>query len=155
MAGYGNNFMEPQVVNMNGLSAYDQLARQGQGTSYVGQGQAMPGNNVGAGGIAGMNNNATGNSDGMGLGMNLGTARLALGGLQTIANIWAANRAYKLQKEQFAFEKDVTETNLMNSIQSYNTALGDRSYARAHMEGRDRGSAEQYTEENRMRRNHG
>lgn len=68
------------------------------------------------------------------LGMNTGTMSLALGGLQTIGGLWAAFEQNKLAKKQFEFQKNVTNANMANQIQSYNTTLGDRIHARAYTE---------------------
>lgn len=89
---------------------------------------------------------------GAGLGMNIGTAQLGLGGLQALMGMFGASKANKLAKDQFKFTKDVTNTNLANQIQSYNTALTDRSNTRAVMEGRDQSSSDKYIEQNRLRR---
>lgn len=90
--------------------------------------------------------------EGTGLGMNVGTGQLALGGLQTLGNLYGSHQANKLAKDQFKFTKDVTNTNLTNQIQSYNTALADRSRARGAMEGQDQSSVEQYIDQNKLRR---
>lgn len=68
-------------------------------------------------------------------GMNMPTLKLGLQGLSSLAGIWAANKGLKQAKEQFEFEKGVTNTNLNNSIKSYNTALDDRINARAAQQG--------------------
>lgn len=68
-------------------------------------------------------------------GMNMPTLQLGLQGLSSLAGIWAANKGLKQAKEQFEFEKGVTNTNLNNSIKSYNTALDDRINARAAQQG--------------------
>lgn len=101
---------------------------------------------AGANGLQAANPNATG------LGMNIGTAQLGLGGLQALAGIWGSHQANKLAKDQFKFTKDITNTNLANQIQSYNTALSDRSNTRAVMEGRDQASAQAYVDQNKLRR---
>ena len=82
-------------------------------------------------------------------GWNMDTAKLALGGLQTLGNLWMGARALKMAKEQFNYQKGVTETNLVNSIQSYNTALTDRAMNRADAINSGRASAEAYVDENK------
>lgn len=91
------------------------------------------------------------------LGFNLGTAGAVVGGLQTIGNLWGAWEANKLAKKQFAFQKDITETNLANQIMSYNTALNDRIRSRAYTEqgqagGLTQAQAEQYIQDNQLSR---
>ena len=87
-----------------------------------------------------------------GIGFNLPTANLALGGIQTIGNLWNAWEQRKLAQEQFKFQKGVTETNLKNQIASYNTTLEDRSRSRAHTEGQDQATADAYVSKNRLSR---
>lgn len=87
---------------------------------------------------------------GTGLGMNLGTAQLALGGLGTIGNLWMAFNAQKLAKEQFSFQKGITNTNLANQIQSYNTSLADKINSRVAQEGGDASQAQAYVDNNKL-----
>jgi len=79
-------------------------------------------------------------------------AGLALGGIATIGGLYNAFQQNKLAQKQFKHTRDVTNTNLTNQIQSYNTALEDRSRNRAHMEGRTQESADAYVEQHRARR---
>ena len=103
----------------------------------------MGGSGVSGGWYNGINLNGMGSNTGGAyrppgggpLGMNLDTASLALGGLQSLGNLWQAWEANKLAKEQFKFNKGFATTNLANSIQSYNTTLEDRTRARAFTEG--------------------
>lgn len=84
------------------------------------------------------------------LGWNVGTGQLALGGIQAGFNIWNSMQAQDLAKKTFAFNKDIANTNLNNSIRSYNTALEDRAASReAYTSGRFDDS---YVERNRARR---
>jgi hypothetical protein len=85
-----------------------------------------------------------------GLGFNLDTANLALGGLQSLGNLWQAWEANKLAKEQFKFQKGFSQTNLANSIQSYNTTLEDRTRSRAFTEGQSPEQAQMYIDKNRL-----
>lgn len=82
-------------------------------------------------------------------GWNMDTAKLALGGLQTLGNLWMGARAMKMARDQFNYQKGVTETNLVNSIQSYNTALQDRANNRADATNASQASADAYVEANR------
>lgn len=94
---------------------------------------------------------APGTSAATPLGMNLGTANLVLGGIGTIGNLWAAFQAQKLAKEQFNFQKGVTNTNLANQIQSYNTSLSDRIVARGYMQGDSQETVDKYIADNSLR----
>lgn len=70
-----------------------------------------------------------------GFGFNIPTAQLALGGFNSLGNIWGALQAQKLARDNFNFTRDVTNTNLTNSIQAYNTALTDKITSRAKTQG--------------------
>lgn len=86
-----------------------------------------------------------------GLGFNVPTAQLALSGLGAIGNIMSAFNAQKMAKKQFEYQKGITDTNLANSIQSYNTTLADRGRARAAMEGQSPQEAAAYIAQNSLR----
>lgn len=81
-----------------------------------------------------------------------GMARLGLGAIGTIGGLMNSRNMMSLARDQFKHARDVTNTNLTNQIQSYNTALADRARTRAAMEGRDMESANRYVEENKLRR---
>lgn len=145
-------------MNPDDLNTFAQLAIQKQftpitnlnpvaggvaGVGSMGLGMGQGGINTGYGG----NNNSLST----GLGWNIGTGQLALGGIQALGNLWSAWNAQKMAKEQFNYQKGITETNLTNQIQSYNTTLSDRINARAFTEGRPDGYAEQYLAENQLR----
>lgn len=87
-----------------------------------------------------------------GFGMNVGTGQLALGGLQSLAGIFNSLQANKLANQQFKFTKDVTNTNLNNSIQSYNTALSDRANSRYFTQNQSQDDANAYIANNRLSR---
>lgn len=87
---------------------------------------------------------------GTGLGFNLGTTNLVLGGIGTIGNLWMAYQAQKLAKEQFAFQKDITNANFANQLQSYNTTLTDKINSRTAQEGGDTADAQAYVDNNKL-----
>lgn len=89
------------------------------------------------------------NSD-SGLGFNMPTLGLAIQGLSALGNFYQGLQANKLAKKQFNFQKEFANTNLNNQMQSYNTALTDRAYARASMDSNF--DPEKYIEENRLTR---
>lgn len=94
----------------------------------------------------------TGALAGTGFGLNMNTLQGGLGGLQTIGSLWNAFNANSLARKQFNFTKDITNTNLNNSIQSYNTALADRARARAVMEGQTASERDAYIAANSLSR---
>lgn len=128
----------------NPTGAYLQGAASGyqapQGITGPGVGQQV------APQVSGINNNLS-----TPLGMNLGTGQLVLGGIGTIGNLWSAWQTQKLAKEQFNYQKGITDTNLANQIQSYNTALSDRINSRGFTQGDSQSTIDQYIEENSMR----
>lgn len=85
-----------------------------------------------------------------GLGFNMPTLGLAIQGLSALGNFYQGLQANKLARKQFNFQKDFANTNLNNQMQSYNTALTDRAYARASMDSNF--NPEKYIEENRLTR---
>lgn len=91
-------------------------------------------------------------SVGSGLGFNVGTGQLLLGGLQTIGSLWNAFESRKLAKEQLAFTKEITNANLNNQIKAYNTTLADRGRSRAYTEGQDSATAQAYIDNNKLSR---
>lgn len=125
--------------SLNGMTASGGLLGNGMSQTFNNTGKALP-------------QAPTGGGLGSGLGMNLGTAQLALGGLSALGSIFGANQASKLAKDQFKFTKDVTNTNLNNQIKSYNTALEDRITARAAMQGNDSSYVSDYLAKNRLSR---
>lgn len=90
---------------------------------------------------------------GGGEGMNfMEGAKLGLGGLQSLAQLWMGFQANKLAREQFKFTKETTNTNLANQMKSYNTAMEDRIRSRSHTEGRADGYADNYMSKHRLER---
>ncbi len=87
-----------------------------------------------------------------GLGFNMPTGQLALQGLGSLGSLWGAYQANSLAKDQFNFTKQVANTNLNNSIQSYNTALEDRLRARGITEGTSSADVAAQIERNRLTR---
>ncbi len=73
-------------------------------------------------------------------------------GLGAIGGLWGSIQQNKIAKQQLALSREAFETNIRNSIQSYNTTLEDRIRARYAMEGRGSGEADAYLDENRLRR---
>jgi hypothetical protein len=84
------------------------------------------------------------------LGFNLPTLNLALGGLQTIGNLWGAWQANKLAKQQFGLQRNLANANLANQIQSYNTTLEDRIRSRYFTQGGTSADADAYLSSHRL-----
>ena len=87
------------------------------------------------------------------LGMNFGTGQLVLGALGTIGNLWSAFQAQKLAKEQFQFQKGITNANFANQLQAYNTTLTDKINSRTAQEGGDTADAQAYVDNNKLEDN--
>lgn len=85
-------------------------------------------------------------------GLNSPTLQMGMQGLNTLGNLWGAFEAQKLAREQFDFTKNTTNTNLNNSIKSYNTALEDRARSRGFTEGQSTGQTQSYIDNNRLSR---
>ena len=82
-----------------------------------------------------------GGQSGSGMGWNMGTLQTGLQGLSTIGNLWGAFQGNKLARKQLALSTDAYNTNLTNSIKSYNTQLEDRIRGR-YSSGNAAGQAE-------------
>lgn len=87
-----------------------------------------------------------------GIGLNLPTMQLGLSGLGALNTIFQGRQANRLARDQLNFARDVTNTNLRNQVQSYNTALEDRARSRGVVEGRSTDYTDEYIERNRLSR---
>ena len=98
--------------------------------------------------------NGTAGAFGNGLGFNLGTLNMGVNALAAVGGLYNAFQSNKLAKEQFAFTKEVTNTNLNNQIKTYNTTLEDRALARGRLNGDTDPSAyaAAYTDKNKISR---
>jgi hypothetical protein len=85
-----------------------------------------------------------------GLGMNIPTLQLGFQGLSSLANLYSGIQALGLAKDQFNFQKNLANTNLANSVQSYNTALTDKATARAVTEGQTDAQRDAYIAANKL-----
>lgn len=61
----------------------------------------------------------------------VGALGAGLGALQGLGNLYAGFQSYGLAKQQLAFQQKAYETNLRNSVGSYNTALEDKIRGRS------------------------
>ena len=89
-----------------------------------------------------------------GLGFNLGTMNMGVNALAAVGGLYNAFQSNKLAKDQFAFTKEVTNTNLNNQIKTYNTTLEDRALARGRLNGEadPTAYAASYTDKNKISR---
>lgn len=87
-----------------------------------------------------------------GLGFNLPTAQLGLSALGSLGSLIGAFNASNLAQKQFDYTKGVTDTNLNNSIKSYNTSLSDRARARGAVEGQSAAETQAYIDKNSLSR---
>lgn len=134
-------------VGTPGVSTGLTLGSTGVGLQVPNTGFWAPGNNsvMGKSGVGG---------DGTGIGWNTETLGLGVKGLAAIGGLYNAFQSNKLAKEQFAFTKEVTNTNLNNQIKTFNTTLEDRARARARLDGREdtEGYTQDYVKKNRISR---
>jgi hypothetical protein len=72
-------------------------------------------------------------------------------GIGAIGGLWGAIQQNKIAKQQLALSKEAYNTNMNNTIKTYNTALEDRIRARYTMEGRS-DQADAYIDENKLTR---
>lgn len=100
--------------------------------------------------VAGQPSNVPLPNNQAGFGFNIPTISLGLGALNSFAGIYGALQANSLAKKQFNMQRSVANANLANQIQSYNTALEDRSRSRAVMEGQSDAEAQAYVDKNRL-----
>lgn len=86
-----------------------------------------------------------------GLGANLETLKLGVGGLASLGNFWSAMEQQKMAKAQFSHQRGILDTNLANSIRSYNTQIEDKYRSRAVVEGQSDAERDANIERNRAR----
>ncbi len=72
-------------------------------------------------------------------------------GLSAIGGLWGAIQQNKIAKQQLALSREAYNTNMNNTIKTYNTALEDRIRARYTMEGRS-DQADAYIDEHKLTR---
>lgn len=119
---------------MTDYSGIGNMAMAGQQAPMMGDSTAMAQNAPG----------------GFQLGWNVPTMQMGMQGLNTIGNIWGAWQSNRLAKDQLNFTKKIATANLNNQVSSYNTALEDRSRARAAVEGQTSAEAQAYVNRNRL-----
>ena len=76
--------------------------------------------------------------------------KFALGGLQTIGDLWSSYNQNKLAKQQMNFTRNYANINLANQAQNYNTALSDTARTRGFVEGQSQSQIDDYYNKNKM-----
>lgn len=140
----------PALANLNfgknsmtgGTDLFSGLNGLGQATT------AAPATTADVSALGGMQTGA----GGTGFGWNMNTAQLGLGALQSLGGLFNAFQSNRLARDQFNFTKEFANTNLNNSIQSYNTSLSDRANARAKVQGDSDSERDAYIAANRLTR---
>lgn len=136
-----NNFnFDPNngLVNAQGLSAWNGAVNQ-----RVNNPMPEMDGNAGVGNTGGWFGNS-------GIGLNIPTFQLGAQALGSLGNIFNAFQANKMAKKSFDFTKKYAETNLGNSIKSYNTALTDRARSRGVAEGQSQSEIDNYVRTNKL-----
>lgn len=140
---FGNNYQrfglnDPNVLSMGGFNFNNSYQPNG--------------NNITLGNGMGLNNKTgnTGGFENLELGMNIPTMQLALGGLQSIGNLWGAYNSNKLANKQLNFTMDAYNQNMAMQKKTHNTALEDRTRARGKFEGHSQEYMDDYNKKNRL-----
>lgn len=79
-------------------------------------------------------------SNGNNFGFNIPSLQLGLQGLSALSGLYFGNKALGMAEDQFAFQKEMANKNLNNSVTAYNTGLEDRLRSRAEFAGDNSGS---------------
>lgn len=85
-----------------------------------------------------------------GLGANLDTLRLGLGGISSLAGLYTGLKSLGLAQDQFNLSKQMATTNLANQTKTYNTALTDRATSRGVQNGTSSADTAAYIAANRL-----
>lgn len=141
------------MTNFNPLDPMGQLNNQQNNNwmnslDFSGNRTAVPPSGGNQSMLGGLGNSLTN----AGIGLNLPTMQLGLSGLGALNSIFQGRQANRLARDQLNFTRDVTNTNLNNQVQSYNTALEDRARSRGVVEGRSSDYTDKYIERNRVSR---
>lgn len=73
-----------------------------------------------------------------------------IGGLASLANIFAGFKALSMAKKNMRFQQDFANRNYANQLKSYNTALADRARARGFTEGQSSSQVDEYYNKNKL-----
>ena len=155
LMGYGTgvgqtvNPMGSSQFNMNGLN----FSGDNSGLSAInsfGMPSATYGANTAGEALGGAAPNPLAGSAAGTLGYNIPTAQLGLGALGSLTNLYSGIKAFGLAQSQFNLQKSLAQTNLNNSVTSYNTNLTDKANARAVTEGQSNADRDAYINSNKL-----
>lgn len=82
----------------------------------------------------------------------LDKVKLGLDAFTSLAGLYGSFKQLGIARDALNMQKEFGNANLNNQIKSYNTALADRSRARAAMEGQTPEQAQAYIDANRLSR---
>lgn len=139
--GPGNNFTPGQMM-LGGQTVGPQVLQPFQAGSVQPLQSAMP--NVGT-------NDNPGWFGIEGLGKNIDTLKLGIGGLGTLAGLWNGFQQVKLARESFNHNKGIVDTNMANGIRGFNLALDDKVRSRGSYEGQSQAQQDAYYDRYRAR----
>ena len=145
---YGASAVDPAAGASNWIKSFAAKAAQATAPSQSPTALAAGISSIGSAAAPGATGGAGTMSKLSGGLQNAGSAMDILGGL---ADIYFGFQQQKLAKRNLAFQKDAFNANLGNSVQSYNTALGDRIRARHFTEGKSDSQTAAYLEENKLK----
>lgn len=106
-------------------------------------------------GVAGITNTGSAGGGGFLSGFGMDEAKLAMGGLQTIGQLWGAIQSAKLAKKSFNFQKEMSEANFANQMRAYNDALDGKRRTREIVEGQSAAQGQEYYDRFKARRTGG
>lgn len=139
--GAGNNFNPGQMM-INGQTVGPQILQSAQPVATQPLQMGLP--NIGgndAGGWFGIE----------GLGKNLDTLKLGIGGLGTLAGLWNGFQQVKLARDSFDHNRGIIDTNMANGIRSFNLALDDKVRSRGAYEGQSQAQQDAHYDRYRAR----
>ena len=148
---YGAGAIDPSAASSNWIKQFAANTAN-VATASPGASPTIAGNvgSLVAGAAGNATNGLTNSGNPTGLAGKLQTAGSAMDILGGLAQIYFGFQQQKLAKQQFGFQKQAFNSNLRNSVQSYNTALGDRIRARHFTEGKSNNDTADYIKSNSL-----
>lgn len=136
-------------LNLGNLGAFDGSSLQNLGSGTFSSGALNSAQNVLQGNGQGDNPSLNvggllgqGNGSDIGFGLNLPTARLGLGALGGLSQLYSGIQGLGLARQQLGQQNKLAQANLNNQTQTYNNNLHDTLTSRASQNGTGAQSAE-------------